>query len=138
MASPAGAQYVFFEPSGPGVNISLTPDGSNLAAPQPGSANIEITSGEAPVVTARVFNDAGAAGTTGFTEPAMRPEEALQSGQTGVLLMPPDFAVARFNIGVRTLEDGASVTFTLGTVKGQQTVVASVAGKTVQFTANAQ
>lgn len=42
MASPAGAQYVFFEPSGPGVNISLTPDGSNLAAPQPGSANIEV------------------------------------------------------------------------------------------------
>jgi sugar lactone lactonase YvrE len=83
-----------------------------------GSADIEITSGEAPVVTARVFNDAGAAGTTGFTEPAMRPEETLQSGQTGVLLMPPDFAVARFNVGVRTLEGGGSVTFTLKNAAG--------------------
>jgi photosystem II stability/assembly factor-like uncharacterized protein len=77
-----------------------------------GSADIEITSGEAPVVTARVFNDAGASGTTGFTEQAMPPEEALQSGRTGVLLIPPDFTAARFNVGVRTLEEGASVTFT--------------------------
>jgi len=75
-----------------------------------GSADIEITSGGAPVVTARVFNDAGAAGTTGFTEQLMRSDEAIRSGQTGVLLIPPDLGVARFNVGVRTLDDGASVT----------------------------
>jgi hypothetical protein len=90
-----------------------------------GSADIEITSGGAPVVTARVFNDAGASGTTGFTEEAMRAEEALQSGQTGILLIPPDFTVARFNVGVRTLGEGASATFTLrnaaGTVVGSNT-----------------
>jgi len=90
-----------------------------------GSADIEITSGGAPVVTARVFNDAGAAGTTGFTEQLMRSDEAIRSGQTGVLLIPPDLGVARFNVGVRTLEDGATVTFTLrdaaGTVVGSKT-----------------
>src|SRR6266496_6609535 len=32
-----------------------------------GSADIEVTSGSPPVATARVFNDAGAEGTTGFT-----------------------------------------------------------------------
>ncbi len=83
-----------------------------------GSADIEITSGEVPVATARVFNDAGAAGTTGFTEQAMRAEEALHSGQTGVLLIPPDLSVARFNVGVRTLDDGASVTFTAKNAAG--------------------
>jgi hypothetical protein len=83
-----------------------------------GSADIEITSGEAPVATARVFNDAGPSGTTGFTEEAMRAEEALQSGQTGVLLIPSDFTVARFNVGVRTLEEGASVIFTLRNAAG--------------------
>jgi photosystem II stability/assembly factor-like uncharacterized protein len=83
-----------------------------------GSADIEITSGGAPVGTARVFNDAGAAGTTGFTEPPVRADEALRSGHSGVLLIPPDFAVARFNVGVRTLDDGASVTFTLRDASG--------------------
>ena len=83
-----------------------------------GSADIEITSGGVPTATARVFNDAGAAGTTGFTEPALRAEEALQPGQTGVLLIPPDLSVARFNIGVRTLEDGGSVTFALRNAGG--------------------
>jgi hypothetical protein len=84
-----------------------------------GSADIEITSGSAPIATARVFNDAGASGTTGFTEVAMRAEEeALRLGQTGVLLIPSDFTVARFNVGIRTLDDGASATFTLRNAAG--------------------
>jgi hypothetical protein len=83
-----------------------------------GSADIEITSGTAPVATARVFNDAGPSGTTGFTEEAMRVEEALRAGQTAALLIPSDFTVARFNVGVRTLEEGAAVTFTLRNAAG--------------------
>jgi hypothetical protein len=83
-----------------------------------GSADIEITSGSAPIATARVFNDAGPSGTTGFTEVAMRAEEALRLGQTGVLLIPADLTVARFNVGVRTLEEGAPVTFTLRNAAG--------------------
>jgi hypothetical protein len=83
-----------------------------------GSADIEITSGAVPVATARVFNDAGPSGTTGFTEGAMRAEDALRLGQTGVLLIPADFTVARFNVGVRTLEEGASVTFTVRNAAG--------------------
>ena len=42
MASPVGAQYVFFEPNGTGVSVSLTPNGSNLPAPVPGNVNIEV------------------------------------------------------------------------------------------------
>jgi photosystem II stability/assembly factor-like uncharacterized protein len=139
--APATGRIVF-HPSGasgkysdPALTYSLEPGETQsipdllpaMSASGLGSADVEITSGAAPVVTARVFNDAGLSGTTGFTEQAVRADEALQSGQTGVLLIPPDFAVARFNVGVRTLGEGASATFTLrnaaGTVVGSNTRV---------------
>jgi virginiamycin B lyase len=78
-----------------------------------GSADIEVTSGSAPAATVRVFNDAGAAGTMGFTEEPMRAEDALRPGQFGVLLLPADPTSFRFNVGVRTLEEGATATLTL-------------------------
>ena len=89
-----------------------------------GSADIEVTSGGVPTATVRVFNDAGAAGTTGFTEELMRSEEALRPGSSGVLLLPADLTSFRFNIGVRTLEAGATATLTLRDAAG--TVVSTV------------
>ncbi len=89
-----------------------------------GSADIEATSGSVPSVTARVFNDAGAAGTTGFTEELMRSDEALQPGQSGVLLIPADVTRFRFNLGVRTLEGGVTATLTVRDAGGA--VVATV------------
>jgi hypothetical protein len=83
-----------------------------------GSADIEATSGSIPAATVRVFNDAGAAGTTGFTEEPMRAEEALRPGQSGVLLLPADLTRFRFNLGVRTLESGAAATLTLRDAPG--------------------
>jgi hypothetical protein len=130
-ASMAGR--IVFHPSGvagsdndPALSYSLAPGQTQsitdllpaMGRSGLGSADIEITSGEVPVATARVFNDAGAAGTTGFTEQAMRTEEALQPGQTAVLLIPPDLTAARFNVGLRTIEEGASVTFTLKNAAG--------------------
>ena len=82
-----------------------------------GSADIMIASGTVPTVTARVFNDAGASGTTGFTTAAMRPEEALGTGQQGVLFVPADLANYRLNIGVRTLA-ATLITFTVRTATG--------------------
>jgi virginiamycin B lyase len=89
-----------------------------------GSADIEATSGSIPAMTVRVFNDAGAAGTAGFTEEPMRAEEALRVGSSGVLLLPADLTRFRFNIGVRSLESGAVVTLTLRDAAGA--VVATV------------
>jgi hypothetical protein len=83
-----------------------------------GSADIEVTTGTVPIVTARVFNDAGAAGTTGFTEELMRTEEALRPGPSGALLLPADLTRFRFNMGVRTLEAGATATLTLRNAAG--------------------
>jgi hypothetical protein len=63
-----------------------------------------------PVSLVRVFNDAGAAGTTGLAEEQLEPAEALGPGSIGVLLAPADVQKFRLNIGVRTLENGASMT----------------------------
>ena len=66
-----------------------------------------------PVALIRIFNDAGAAGTSGFTEELMSDSDALQQGDTGVLLAPVDVTKFRLNIGVRSLSAGATITFTV-------------------------
>jgi streptogramin lyase len=89
-----------------------------------GSADIEVTSGSIPSATVRLFNEAGAAGTTGFTEELTSADEALRPGQSAVLLFPADLTRFRFNLGLRTLESGAAATLTLRDASGA--VVATV------------
>lgn len=79
-----------------------------------GSIDMLVSSGTAPpVASVRVFNDAGAAGTTGFTEDSVTPSEALAAGARGVLVGPFNTAAFRFNVGVRTLSTGAAITITV-------------------------
>ena len=66
-----------------------------------------------PLALARVFNDAGAAGTTGLAEEALPAEAALKSGSSGVLLAPSDIQRFRLNVGVRTLSGGATINVTV-------------------------
>ena len=66
-----------------------------------------------PVSLVRVFNDAGANGTTGLAEDQLAEEEALQPGNVGVLIAPSDVAKFRLNIGVRTLSLGAAMNITV-------------------------
>ncbi|HKO59181.1 MAG TPA: hypothetical protein VJ276_25165 [Thermoanaerobaculia bacterium] len=76
-----------------------------------GSADLVGDIGSAlPVSLVRVFNDAGAGGTTGMAEEQLEPAEALRPGSVGVLLAPADVQKFRLNIGVRSLEEGASMT----------------------------
>jgi hypothetical protein len=86
------------------------------------SVDIYITSGPVPVNVFRVYNDAGAAGTTGFDEETIGLGGALYTGQHAVLLSPIDSTKFRFNIGVRTFMTGAAITVTArdatGAVKG--------------------
>src|SRR5216684_684149 len=78
-----------------------------------GSADLIADAGSPfPVALVRVFNDAGTAGTTGLAEEPMNAGDALQNGDTGVVIAPADQKF-RLNIGVRTLEQGASMTFTV-------------------------
>ena len=78
-----------------------------------GSADLIADAGSAfPISLLRVFNDAGTAGTTGLAEEPMAAGDALQSGESGVLIAPADQKF-RFNIGVRSLEQGTSMTLTV-------------------------
>jgi hypothetical protein len=84
-----------------------------------GSLDIVATSGAAPLAVARVFNDGGVRGTTGFSVDAARPQDALQSGETGVLIAPADPAATRFNVGLRTFDAGATLSVTIRDRNGQ-------------------
>jgi plastocyanin len=83
-----------------------------------GSADLVPTSGPVPASNARIYNDAGAAGTSSFSEPAFRAEEASQAGDSSVLILPSDATNYRFNLGVRSLSAGVSATFTVWDASG--------------------
>jgi len=81
--------------------------------PRIGSLDIVMPAGApAPVVAARVFNDGGAAGTTGFTMGAASSDSILGAGDHGVLFTPADTGRFRMNIGVRSGPSGAAMTVT--------------------------
>lgn len=75
-----------------------------------GSLDIVPDAGmSSPVATARVFNDAGDAGTSGMAFDQVDPRTALSAGQAGIIVVPEDLASARFNLGVRSLELGVTM-----------------------------
>lgn len=85
-----------------------------------GSLDVFTDGGAVPVVTARVFSD-NAGATSGFTEEALAPSEALQSvGNYGVLPLPADLTNFRMNVGVRTLSDGVVLSITVYDAAGNQ------------------
>jgi hypothetical protein len=87
-----------------------------------GSLDVVAPSGASvPVVVARVYNDAGAAGTSGFTEEAIYvtgDEHLLTSASIALLVAPPNNDSLRFNIGVRTMEVGAFLSFRIFDANG--------------------
>jgi hypothetical protein len=91
-----------------------------------GSVDVVLASGSAPAAVVRVYNDAGAAGTSGFTEDPVPVGDALGAGDRGVLIAPSDPSLFRFNVGVRTLGAGARMTLT---VKDSNGVVRRTATK---------
>jgi hypothetical protein len=121
--SPASGRIII-HPSGrvgnefdPALRYSLAP-GQGLFIPDLlpavgmsglGSADVEVETGALPVMVVRVFNDEGSAGTTGFTEEVIPPEDSLTPERFAYLILPPDAVAYRFNIGVRTLDGGAAV-----------------------------
>jgi len=67
----------------------------------------------APVVVARIYNDGGVAGTNGFAQPAFKASDASAAGDSGTFILPADATNYHFNIGIRTLDDGVTATFTV-------------------------
>jgi len=85
-----------------------------------GSLDIMTTGDPAPIMVARVFSDAGEAGTAGFTIDSLAPSAALQPGDSGVIIVPSDLVKTRLNVGLRSLESGASMLITLRAKSGLQ------------------
>ena len=85
-----------------------------------GSLDVYFAVGETRklATTFRVYNDGGAAGTSGFNEDLVPLNKVFVSGATLLLTCPPDPAKARLNVGVRTLGDGATITATLRSAAG--------------------
>jgi hypothetical protein len=88
----------------PPFTTSTHPDiVSEMGLSGQGSMDIVVTSGPPPVVTARVFNDSGDAGTSGFYEDMVAPNDFLHPGDSASFTLPGDPANFRVNAGVRTL-----------------------------------
>jgi hypothetical protein len=82
-----------------------------------GSADL-ITADAFPVASAYIYNDAGDLGTSSLGEDVLNADEALQTGDTAALITPTDRSAFRFNIGVRTLDSGASLAITVRDPQG--------------------
>lgn len=71
-----------------------------------GSFDVHAASGS-PLIVARIFNDAGTAGTTGFTESLVAVGDVQVPGTggsvTGVLVGPILLDLFRYNVGLRTV-----------------------------------
>lgn len=94
---------------GPYKTVSYTDIVTFMGQSGLGSLDVISTYGPAPIVTARVFADGGAAGTAGFNEATFTPEQAMPTYSQGTLSMPADPVNFRVNIGVRTLSAGATI-----------------------------
>lgn len=90
-----------------------------------GSIDIMTNGDPVPIMAVRIFSDAGANGTAGFFLDPLAPEAALQTGDSGVLIAPSDPVKARLNLGIRSLDSGASILITVrdknGVLRGTTT-----------------
>jgi hypothetical protein len=88
---------------------------------QSGLGTIDLTVDQGaptPIVVTRVFDDAGADGTTGFTEPFLTPADVPEGGGSGFLIGPADTSHFRYNIGIRTLDKTVSFIATVRNADG--------------------
>ena len=112
---PAGTSGQRTDPSlqwtlAPGQIVSYPDVVNALGQSGLGSVDVYVTEGQpVPIVITRIFDDAGTGGTSGFTEPFIRPENVPDEG-SGFLVGPSDVSNFRFNIGIRTLNSPVDVT----------------------------
>lgn len=110
-------------PSDPSLAYSI-PNGQAISFPDIvaaiggsglGSIDVIAESSNAPLVVTRIFNDGGAAGTAGFSEPMIRPgdEFVLQQSDTAYLFAPNDPAKFRMNLAIRSLDFSTTLVLTV-------------------------
>lgn len=130
---PAGRSA---EPGDPARNVLLVENESRTFTDivatmgQTGLGSMDVlTTGFTPVITTRIYNDAGTAGTSGFTEEVVTSYEAIRSGAYAVFSIPADLTNYRVNMGIRTL--GESTTFQVRVHDAAGALVGNTAERTV-------
>ena len=74
-----------------------------------GSLDVVAAVGPAPVMTVRIADESGQA-QAATAMPVLDPgSSAITAGFSGTVITPPDIATQRFNIGIRTLAEGATI-----------------------------
>lgn len=76
-----------------------------------GSIDVLGSNGPHPTIATRIFNDQGAAGTSGFNEELIEPDEFLTATEQYDFAIPSDLTNFRQNVGIRTLDEGATIDF---------------------------
>lgn len=89
--------------------ISYADVAAQMGASGLGSIDLISNASGAPVAVARIFNDGGTAGTSGFTEELIAPDNALHATETAGFPHPIDITNYRMNVGIRTFDDGATL-----------------------------
>ena len=131
-AQPMSGKLVF-HPQGvsatandPFVDYSLAPHQTlefddvvaSLGATGLGSIDLIPNGKGIPAVVARAFDDKGTSGTTGAAIPLVTSGEFGTTGDRFTLVAPLDRTRFRFNIGVRSLSEGASLRMTVYSPQG--------------------
>lgn len=83
------------------------------------SLDIYADNGAVPAVVARAYDDQPE-GTTGVTVPAVRAAEILARNDVAALIVPRDLTLYRFNIGVRSLDTGATIQMAVRDASGTE------------------
>jgi hypothetical protein len=84
------------------------------------SLDLDPGVGPPPVAIARIFDTSRSSASTGTVIAQVSPDEALRTGDRGLIVAAADPAISRTNIGVRALGDGATVHLTLYRSDGTQ------------------
>ena len=88
--------------------------GSGLA-----SLDVLVDRGTLPAIVARAYDDQPE-GTTGVSVPAVRADQVLSRNDVSALIVPRDLVRYRFNIGIRTLDTGATIQMTVRDAAGNE------------------
>ncbi len=135
---PAGVAASANDPAagyaiGPNQAINFADVVASIGGSGLGSIDVLASSSYAPLVVTRIFNDGGAAGTAGFSEPLVRSgdEYVIEAPKTAWLIAPQDLSKFRMNVAIRSLDEGATLQISLTDSNGS-----SVASATRTLPAN--
>ena len=97
-----------------------------------GSIDLVVTDGPPPDIAVNVYDDQGSAGTAGFTTEVVTPSQVVRTFTNASFIAPSDPVNSRLNIGIRTLESGARLRFSVTDASGSTIV----SGRTTTLPAN--